>query len=218
MSTNERPCGDFTGDQLAGEVIELDDRVFELVCVRHSGVAVYRGNGVYLRLGNAASHELELHRQMLDAGYPVADILEVGEHAGSMYYIEASLGPSTLGDEYADGNSDGRPMSGEQFAAFLYVMRQHAHAQLNAPRRPWRPEQFSEFIGVGGAVANNPDLIIAIQAAWAEAAALLGDLPATLQHGDLHPFNTCQQGVIDLEDAGGHRLGTTSQQPCSTTP
>jgi len=200
----------------------VDGLLFRLVCVRRTGVAVYRGDGAYLRLGDGVAGELEIHLQMLRDGYPVAEILEIGNHEGSLYYIERALGEVTFGDACADRIGHGGSMADEEFAGFLGVMRRHAQAQLAGSNRSCDPQEFADFIGVVRAEANTPELAAPIHAAWEKATLLLGGLPVTLQHGDLHPFNTCPGGIIDLEDAGwapvGFDVATAVLQPTLAEP
>jgi hypothetical protein len=204
-----------------GEV-RVDGLLFRLVCVRGTGVAVYRGDGAYLRLGDGLAGELETHRQMLRDGYPVAEILEVGSHEGSLYYIERALGKDTFGDACADRIGHGGSMTDEEFSGFLGVMRRHARAQLVGESPSRQPRKFADFIGVVRAAANTPELAVSIHAAWNKATLLLGGLPVTLQHGDLHPFNTCPGGIIDLEGAGwapvGYDVATAVLEPTLAEP
>lgn len=206
----------------AGLELRVQGLRFSLVCVRRTGVAVYRGRGTYLRLGDGVAAELDVHRQMLSDGYPVARILEVGDHRGSPYYIEADLGAQTFGDACEPGVAEGGPVPDEVFDGFLGIMGRHARAQVTGTQRPAGSDGFTEFIGLAGAAANNPHLATAIHTAWNEAASTLGDLPHTLQHGDLHLFNTCPGGIIDLEGAGwapvGYDVVTAVLEPTLAEP
>jgi hypothetical protein len=198
--------------------LDLDGASFELVCVRRSGVAVYRGDRGYLRLGTAVASELAAHREMLERGYPVADILEVGVHGGSTYFLETSLGTGTIGDACAErGGGSGQLMSSREFSAFRGIMTRWAHAQLTARRRPPSVTELADFLGVTRAVGNVPRLAPGIREAFGRASTSLGGLPATMQHGDLHPFNVCRLGVIDLEGAGwapaGYDVATAVFEP-----
>jgi hypothetical protein len=188
------------GGDVVAERFELDGASFELVCVRRTGVAVFRGNGSYLRLGGSLADELAVQRVMLAQGYPVPQILEVGERDGTPYLVEESVGEQTLGDTWERRAGRAQPTA-EEFAGFRDLMRRQARAQVKV-RRPWKSADLADFLGVRRACENLPLLVAAIEAAFEEAAARLGRLPSTLQHGDLHPFNTCARGVIDLEGAG----------------
>jgi hypothetical protein len=143
---------------VASGELRVDGLQFGLVCVRATGVSVYRGDGAYLRLGDGVAGELETHLQMLRDGYPVAEILEVGKHEASLYYIERALGKDTFGDACADRIASGGSMTDEEFVGFLDVMRRHAQAQLAGDNRPCAPQEFAEFIGVDRAVDNTPEL------------------------------------------------------------
>ena len=69
----------------------------EHVCVRSSGVAVYRGDGTFPHLGPGLEDELCAHRQLLAYDFPVPRLLEVGVHEGSTYVVEESLGQERSG-------------------------------------------------------------------------------------------------------------------------
>lgn len=89
------------------ETVELGGARFELVCVRPSGVAVFRGPGRCLRVGAAVPAELDVQRRMIELGHPVPDILETGEHDGTPYVIETSVGELTRGDACTSRPGDG---------------------------------------------------------------------------------------------------------------
>ena len=187
---------------MTDRVLRLNGRRYDLVVTRRTGVSVYRGEGVYLRLGHALTPELAVHRQMLHGGFPVADILEVGEHEGEPYLIEKSLGPSTLGDLYAEQVEVRGYVDDQAFAPFLQAMRRHARAQLAGERRRFDAVVLAEFLGVGRAAENVSAQAPRITSAFRRAEKSLRRWPLTLQHADLHPYNTCRGGVIDLEGAG----------------
>jgi len=207
---------------VAVEELQVDGQLFRLVCVRRTGVAVYRGDGSYLRWGDALASELQAHLEMLDRGHPVADIIEVGHFEGSLYYVERSLGEQTFGDACEDPIDRGGSMGPEEFTGFLDVMRRHAHAQLVGHQRTRPPGEFAEFIGVAQAMVNTPALAKAIHEAWGDAAAILSGFPAALQHCDLHVFNACPGGIIDLEGAGwapvGYDVATAVLEPTLAEP
>ena len=151
----------------APSVLHMQGTDFELVCVRRSGVAVYRGDACYLRIGAELEPELAVQRLMLERGYPVPRISHVGRHDGVPYLIEESLGAHTLGDRFeAEQRVDGR-ISDEGFVIFLAVAERYARAQAASARPAARP----------------------------------GDVPVALVHPDLHAFNMCPGGVIDVEGA-----------------
>jgi hypothetical protein len=205
------------GQDVFSERPEVSGRSFELVCVRRSGVAVYRGDDSYLRLGQATVDEVAIQRRMLAEGYPVAQILEVGERGGAAYFVEESLGSDTWGDTHEERLSSGGRVSDQEFWVFGDVMLRWAGAQVRGARQPCQPAVLADFLGVARAADNLPELATPIRAAFERAVLALGELPGALQHDDLHGFNTCARGVIDLEGVGwavaGYDVATAVLEP-----
>lgn len=197
--------------------IELSSRSFALVCVRRSGAAVYRGDGTYLRVGPPTVDELALHRRLLAAGYPVAEILEVGEHAGAPYFVEASLGPDTWGDLHEERIAGGHHVTDLEFWELGEVLLRWGRAQVQGPRREWSDSELSDLVGVARAADHVPELATSICAAFEQAVTGLRGLPGAWQHDDLHAFNACAGGVIDVEGVGwaaaGYDVATSVLEP-----
>lgn len=207
---------------MSADSIEVRGRVFELVVRRRTGVAVYRGDGAYLRIGDAITPELEVHRRMLAEGYPVPEVLEVGEHGGSPYVIEASVGAATLGDLWEErARSDGTVSDGE-YTVFRGLMLRWARAQVAGEARPWQRDDLAGLLGVRDAARHLPDLAPSIEAAFTRAVSDVHDLPGALQHDDLHPYNMCEHGVIDLEGVrwatAGYDVTTAILEPSLAEP
>jgi hypothetical protein len=170
-------------------------------------VAIYRGDEAYLRIGPGLSAELATHRQMARRAFPVAAILEHGYRGRLPYYVEQSLGSSTLGDIF-DAEVDTRgSVSDESFEQFTEVISRHARAQARMATARWSVGAFAEFIGVARAAALHPDLAEDMRDAFEDAIGRLQRFRGTLLHGDLHSDNTCVGGVIDLEGAGRGVIG-----------
>ena len=187
--------------------LTLRGRRFDRVCVRQTGVGVYRGAETYLRIGPGLATELATHRQMARRAFPVAQILEHGYLGRLPYYVEESLGASTLGDIFATEVDARGSVSDESFERFSDVIAQHAVAQARMATPRWSVGAFAELVGVARAAALHPDLGEAVREAFEDAVARLEQLPGTLLHGDLHPDNTCAGGVIDLEGTGRGVIG-----------
>jgi hypothetical protein len=189
--------------------LTMNGRDFEQVSVRRSGVAVYRGQDEYLRIGRTLDEELSAHQAMLGHGYPVPGIVEFGQYDGATYVIEKSLGSHTLGDAFAaqlEGHGAAH-VGDEQFSAFQEVIRRQAKAQLGLVTRSWDSTQFAALVGVKSAAGNVPELAEQILSAFQTAMSTLGAFPGTLLHGDLQPYNVTARGVFDLEDAGWGVVG-----------
>lgn len=170
-------------------------------------MAVYRGGETYLRIGPGLGSELVIHRQMARRGFPVARILERGYLHDLPYFVEESLGSSTLGELF-DIQVDARgSVSDESFGCFSDVIVLQARAQAAMATTKWSAGAFAELIGVARAAAVLPDVEEDLGDAFEWAVARLEQLPGTLLHVDLHPDNTCAGGVIDLEGAGWGVIG-----------
>lgn len=184
--------------------ITLGGRSFELVCVRRSGVAVYRGDSTYLRLGPGLAEELAAHRHLHAHGFPVARILQEGTHDGVPYMVEESLGAGTLGDRFSAEVDAHGTVGDASFSLFQDVVARHARAQAAMAVTSSRADadDFARVVGVSAAEALVPELGERIRVAFDRAAAAVHPAPAVLVHGDLHPYNTCAGGVIDLEGTG----------------
>jgi Phosphotransferase enzyme family len=187
--------------------LTLRGRPFDRVCIRSTGVGVYRGDETYVRIGPGLASELATHRQLARRGFPVARVLEHGYRRGLPYYVEESLGPSTLGDLFQAEMDTGGTVSDESFARFRGVMERHARAQARMATTRWSCVAFAELVGVARAAALHPEVADAVRGAFEDATVRLEHLPGTLLHADLHPDNTCVGGVIDVEGAGWGVIG-----------
>ncbi len=170
-------------------------------------MGVYRGDGAYLRIGPGLAAELATHRQMARRGFPVAAILEHGYRGRLPYYVEQSLGASTLGDIFDAEVDTAGSVSDESFERFTEVIAHHARAQVRMATARWSVGAFAEFIGVARAAALHPDVAGDLRDAFEDVIRRLQQFPGTLLHGDLHSDNTCVGGVIDLEGAGRGVIG-----------
>ena len=170
-------------------------------------MGVYRGDETYLRIGPGLASELATHRQMARRAFPVARILERGYLRRLPYYVEESLGSSTLGDIFETEVDTRGSVSDASFDRFSDVIARHAQAQARMATARWAAGAFAELVGVAQAAALHPDLGGAVREAFEDAVARLERLPGTLLHGDLHSDNTCAGGVIDLEGTGWGVLG-----------
>jgi len=197
--------------------IEVGGRWYDLVCVRRTGAAVYRGDGTYLRVGSATLDELVVHRRLLAEGYPVAELLDVGEHAGAPYFVEASLGQDTWGDVHEQRIGAGHRITDREFWALGDVLLRWGHAQVRVERRAWSRHDLVDLLGVHRATEHVPELAAAILTAFDQAVAELADLPGAWQHDDLHAFNACAGGVIDVEGVAwgpaGYDVATAVLEP-----
>jgi hypothetical protein len=151
--------------------------------------------------------ELAIHRQMARRAFPVATVLEHGYLGRLPYYVEQSLGSSTLGDVFEAEVDTRGSVSDESFERFSDVIADHALAQARMATSRWSRGAFAELIGVARAAALHPEVADAVHEAFEDAAARLERFPGSLLHGDLHEDNACAGGVIDLEGSGWGMIG-----------
>jgi hypothetical protein len=97
-----------------------------------------------------------------------------------------------------------------------------ARAQVAGEARPWQRDDLAGLLGLRDAARHLPDLAPSIEAAFARAVSALLELPGALQHDDLHPYNMCEHGVIDLEGvrwaAAGYDVTTAILEPSLAEP
>ena len=184
---------------------------FTLVCVRRSGVSVYRGQETYLRIGPGFDSERRLQQAMLDRDYPVPRLLDTGEYDGMPYAVEESLGTTPLDDLFEPRREAGEAIPATDFAVLTDVVQRLARAQVAAaePSTATSSEAmsgFADMIGVRSA-ASSTGHGARLLAVFDEAVASLSELPVVLLHGDLHESNLCRGGVIDLEGSGSGPAG-----------
>lgn len=191
------------------EKLRVEGKEFALLGLQRKGTAVYRGSEAYLRLGppRAISDDLEFHRRMEGAGYPVAKILSEGTHDGAQYFIEESLGDrsftASFGEEY---RSDGK-VSDASFDALLKIAMRFAYAQLTTAEDSFRKVVFAEAIRLPALKSELPEYADALQNEFDTVARRLQLYPSVITHGDLNPSNMYPRGVIDLEDSFDGPLG-----------
>ena len=180
--------------------IRIDDQLFQLV-VRRKWVSIYRGPNCFLRIGPEArlQREAAAHRRMLEQGFPVAEILAIGRWNDHHYYIEASLGSKTFGDQFDQETRRYGSVQPCTFSAFLDMVATFTASQLRATAGTAARESFLHLINVEGLTAARPDLAASTWRALDRTLQRFERFPTVLTHGDFHAFNVCPSGVIDLE-------------------
>lgn len=188
--------------------VHLGGKHFTLLGLQRAGTAVYRGEGMYARIGDPSviARDIAYHREMEKAKYPVAPILAEGTIDGRAYFIEKSLGSKSYTTIFADELESGR-ISDESFAAFLNSVKTLYTAQLKAADGEWSADDFAIGIRLPDLMSELPAHRSAIQAKFTRATGKLRTLPGVLAHGDCNPSNMYEGGIIDLEDSFRGPLG-----------
>lgn len=189
--------------------LTLGEQHFDIVITRGGGVSVYRGDGRYLRIGSPGKldGEIAVQRQMLDAGFPVPDLIEAGEYQGLPYVIESSLGPDTLGDRFDAETRATGSINPASFDAFLDVVQRFARAQLTTTGNPKTIDDLRRLARADDFIQARTDLTVQVERTFDRLASQLSAYPGVLTHGDFHAFNVCDRGVIDLETVGSGPAG-----------
>jgi len=182
----------------------INDQFFAWVCGDSTvGRAVYRGPGVYLRIGvpAVAEQEIALQRRLLAQGFPVAPLLHTGEYAGQPFFIETALGDTVFSEIFEREMRELGAVRAASFNQWLAVVCDWASAQLQNVPRDNPPADLARTVRLADVERLLPALKPLTQQAFALVQQRLQVFPSVLTHGDFHPGNVCAGGVIDLEMA-----------------
>jgi Ser/Thr protein kinase RdoA (MazF antagonist) len=144
---------------------------------------------------------------MLQAKYPVAEILSQGSYAEYAYYVERSLGGRTFSQLFGEEFEKTGAVSHQLFDRFVASARSYLEAQRNAPRAGKDIESFSSAVHLQTLKEELPQQAEAIQERFDKAAERLRHVPYVLSHGDFNPANLYPSGAIDIENAINAPLG-----------
>jgi hypothetical protein len=123
-----------------------------------TGVAVYRGDGVSLRIGHGLEQEVATHLQMIANGFPVAAIIKQGVYDAQPCLIDESLGSSTLGEQFDAELEAAEGISAGSFSTFMDVVGRYARAQAAMLAPPGAARDFEQLVGVDRTAAHLPDV------------------------------------------------------------
>lgn len=187
--------------------LTIGAKTFRRLIIQRGESAVYRGEGAYLRIGEPARMQelLRRHELLLAAHYPVAAILERGEHGPSSYFIEESLGDERFGLRFRREWEAGA-VSDEAFDAFLEMTLRFTRAQMRAGAL-LGPGALRAGINLTEALRDAPNDAARIEARIAAAERRLSQMPIVACHGDFNPQNMLPRGTIDFEDMFAGPLG-----------
>ena len=186
------------------EKLQLEGRDFEFVTgQRGNASAVYKSPDAYMRIGEQEKiHiDLELHKRMEEAGFPVAKLIAEGESDGQAYFLEASLGEKHLGKIFAEDTEKDGHISPEAFEGLIGVAELFGTAQLKTQVPEKNYNEFAEGIHVETLCDELPEYADKIRARFEELKARIAAFPFVITHGDFNANNLYPGGVIDLEDS-----------------
>jgi len=186
------------------EKLNINGNSFELVKAQREGIsAVYKGEQTYLRIGDKTKivRDIENHRKMEGAGFPVAHIIEEGEYEGMRYFIETSLGEQTLGSLFAQDIKTQGYITDEHFSTFVSIATTLAKAQMYTKTVSADFDAFARAIHLDILQEELPQHKDTLRDIFTEVSNRLSVFPFVLTHGDFNPHNIYPDGVIDFEDS-----------------
>lgn len=184
------------------ESLTVGGKEYQLVKTRtYVPISVYKGIDTFLRLGSKdeLEPEAQLHKKLLDFGFPVPNITADGEISGLYYYIEQSLGDKHLGEVFAQDMQSHGQISDDHFQLLLDLINKYATAQLRTATQDKWKNGFYDQIHLDYILEELPDMKGKTEQAMQKVMEQLKVFPAVLSHGDLNPWNLFEKGVIDIE-------------------
>jgi len=165
----------------------------------------------YRRTGNAdVLAEAQHQHELVEAGYPVLEVIEVGESDEGCYFLERSAGAASL-HELAIADSQRLGHVSDQVitqAVGLSTRLLEAQARNPLPGSARDPEWFSRAGFVGNVYEENPDLDTGrVRHAVERALRRLEQLPMVTSHLDYGLPNAYPYEVIDWQHCGPAPLG-----------
>lgn len=186
------------------ENLNINGEIFEFVKTQRAGrSAIYKSTNAYLRIGDPEKikTDLNFHKQMEAANFPVAKVISEGKQDGRAYFIESSLGDRSFGKIFADDIEKMGSITQESFNQFLSVMEKFAYAQLRTRSNEGNYVEFADGIHIDELCAELPERASEIIAQFENVKKKLAPIPFVITHGDFNANNIYSTGVIDLEDS-----------------
>lgn len=191
--------------------LTIDGNIYTFVKERNQmPVSIYKGVSCYLRIGpkEYIDQEISYHKNLLQFGFPVPQIITRGQFQGFDYFIETSLGEEHLGQIFSFNCEERAIVSELDFKKLLTVTSAFTNAQLKTIKnQKFDTFAFKEFIKLDILLAELPSLASRTNEAYLKASYNISSLPTVLTHGDFNPYNIFETGVIDWERGSFAPLG-----------
>lgn len=184
--------------------IKVKNQSFNLVKIQRDGItAIYKNDSLFLRIGDSDRilKDLQMHRRMLELGYPISEIVSDGFIDEYRYFIETSLGEESFSSIFTKETDKIGEVSNESFNDFLNIAKKLGQSQLKTVSSKKDFTSFSKDIHLDMLLDELPEYAEKIKDRFKKATSNLSKLPFVLTHGDFNPFNTHQKGIIDLENS-----------------
>ncbi len=191
--------------------IIIEGKIYTYVRIRNKvPVSVYKGEGVFLRIGpkDLIEKEVEYHERLSHYGFPIAEILGKGEYENESYFIERSLGDFHFGQLFAEDFVKKEFVSDVMFKKFLALTKEYAEAQFKtALPEEYNQKDFEKLIQFETVLSEAPYLMEKSKTSMRKVHAHVVELPIVMSHCDFNPSNIFERGVIDWERASLAPLG-----------
>lgn len=199
------------------KTISQGGRTFELLREQRSGIALYKSIDAYMRVGpqERIAREVETHRAMEAARFPVAKILAAGSFPSADYFVEEALGDKTFRILFEEDIAQEGSISSSNFKAFLHVVERYLTAQARATL-PSDSVAFAKGVHLEIITEELAQYSISLPDKFNRVSQKLDDFPYVLSHGDFNPSNMFPKGVIDFEDSFSAPFGFDAVSAVST--
>jgi len=191
-------------DTTDNQVLQIDENSFDFVKKRtYDPISVYQNKGSFLRIGSKKliTKELNIHRQMLSQGFPIAQIIKEGIYENQYFYVEESLGDTHLGETFGQECTKNKEISKPSFSTFKDLSKKFTTAQLSDQESGVRNEkEFLQGFRIDTIIEELPALKEDVLKAFNKFKTRVSIFPIVLTHGDLNPYNFLPKGIIDLEN------------------
>lgn len=185
------------------QTLSIEGNTYEFVGGQKSGAAVYRGKKEFLRVGppDAIKRDLDFHRRMEAAKYPVATLVREGEYGSHYYFIERALGGISFRNYFSKDFEKNREVDARHFSYLSSIVEVLLSAQIHSITGAWDEKSLAEAIRLDELSDELPKARSALRKHFYEICERLHNFPAVITHGDCNPSNIYKQGIIDLEDS-----------------
>lgn len=182
--------------------LTIADRTFACIRQQRSGLSLYKSADAYLRLGASEriAREIETHRRMLEAGYPVAKIIAEGTIADGSYFIEESLGDKTFRTLFEEDIQREGTITAAHWDELVAITERYLRAQIRSTI-PADGAAFACGVHLDLIVKELNQYSISLPDKFNRILQKLSDFPYVFSHGDFNAANMFPSGIIDFEDA-----------------
>ena len=185
--------------------IEIGDVTFHFIKTQREGKShIYKSEDKtkILRIGEKEKIEEDLrkHQTLLEQGYPVAKVLDVGELGNDKYFIEECLGDKLFGEILkSDFEMYGRVMD-ESFQLMIDGSSKMLRVQIANSSSVQNWDELLTGVHVDWLIEELPEIKESVLKRIELCKKRLTNIPFVFSHGDYNAYNLFPKGVIDFED------------------